>query len=188
MSTERIGVVEIKTEKITRLGDLQRGDHLAVRGQIGNIEYYHHGIYLGGIEHKVADFGGTNKMEASPRIVDILEFKGERILVRISYKNVELETPEDAARKAEELVRDRKSWGKYNLLMNNCEHFANWCVTKSVKVSFQVTKALYKAIEYLLVNPSVICASISISINTGLVSVIVPGAVVLGVACFSSLS
>ena len=114
---------------------------------MAGIEYYHHGIFLGH-DKGVADFGGANKTEARTRIVDILQFTdyGKRRLVRINYPDGQCLPPEVAAANAEKLVEDPNRWGAYDLLKNNCEHFATKCKT-GIAVSMQVIKRLREIVR-----------------------------------------
>ena len=110
--------------------------------------YYHHGIFLG---HTigVADFGTTNITidAATPRIVDILHFKGNRPLIRYIY--TKCLSPEEAARNAEDLTAEPQKWGRYDLIRNNCEHFATRCKIGRA-VSFQVLKKLRESLVFVL--------------------------------------
>ena len=128
---------------------LKRGDQIAVEGGQGGIEYYHHGIFLGH-EKGVADFGGRDKSDAKPRIVDLLQFTdyGKRRLVRINYINGQCLPSEVAADNAEKLVANPSRWGVYDLINNNCEHFAMKCKT-GIAISNQVINKLREC----LMNP-----------------------------------
>ena len=87
-------------------------------------------------------------MDAKPRIVDILQFTdyGKRRLVRINYTNDQCLPPEIAADNAEKLVENPNRWGAYDLLKNNCEHFATKCKT-GIAVSMQVINKLREVIK-----------------------------------------
>lgn len=146
MSVQQFHNIAIQSENITEYRSLKRGDQLAVEGESSGIEYYHHGIFLGH-EKGVADFGGANKKDAKPRIVDLLAFTdyGKRRLVRIIYPNNECLPPEIAAQNAEKLVVNPEHWGPYDLLKNNCEHFATRCKT-GIAISFQVISKIRECI------------------------------------------
>lgn len=96
------------------------------------MNYYHHGIFLGH-EIGIADFGADDapKTEAKPRQIDLFEFtdNGKRCLLRFIYPKGTCQEAEAAAHLAEEVVRDPNLWGPYNLIKNNCEHFATRCKT-----------------------------------------------------------
>ncbi|KAK3607993.1 hypothetical protein CHS0354_009928 [Potamilus streckersoni] len=138
--------IEIESENITEYRSLQKGDQIAVEGEMSGIEYYHHGIFLG---HRkgVADFGGNNKRDARPRIVDILQFTeyGKRRLIRLKYPSGQCLPPEVVVENAKKLVENPDRWGVYDLLNNNCEHFATKCKT-GVAVSRQVIDSIRKCI------------------------------------------
>ena len=129
---------------------LKRGDHIAVEGEVAGVKYYHHGIFLG---HNigVADFGGTNKADASVRVVDILQFtdQGRRQLIRYLYRSTECLSQEEAARNAERLAANPHMWGAYDLVKNNCEHFATRCKIGR-PVSFQVLKKLRELVPWAI--------------------------------------
>ncbi|XP_045176336.2 egg-laying defective protein 26-like [Mercenaria mercenaria] len=134
--------ISITAENITQLRSLKRGDHIAVQGEMAGVKYYHHGIFLGH-EIGVADFNGTNKMNAIVRVIDILEFigQGKRRLIRYIYKSSECLPAEEAARNAEALAANPRLWGAYDVVKNNCEHFATRCKVGRA-VSFQVASKL----------------------------------------------
>ena len=110
------------------------------------VKYYHHGIFLGH-DIGVCDFGGTNKAHSTVRIVDILEFTGQwsRQLIHYIYKDTECLPPEEAARNAEMIHANPKKWGAYDLLNNNCEHFATKCKIGQA-VSLQVLEKLKQVV------------------------------------------
>ncbi|XP_053384630.1 lecithin retinol acyltransferase-like [Mercenaria mercenaria] len=157
--------VSIEAENVTQLRLLQRGDHIAVEGEMAGVKYYHHGIFLG---HSigVADFGGTNKVTATVRIVDILEFtdQGKRLLVRYRYRRSECLPAEEAARNAEALAANPRLWGAYDLIKNNCEHFATRCKVGRA-VSFQVLQMLRKFVGLLASPATSLAASSSLSVG-----------------------
>lgn len=71
---------------------------------------------------------------------------GKRRLVRINYPNGDCLPPEIVAENAEKLVEDPNRWGAYDLLKNNCEHFASKCKT-GVAVSFQVIQKIRECLQ-----------------------------------------
>lgn len=144
---------KIQSEEITDERVLKRGDQLAVEGQNTKVEYYHHGIYLGPSKG-VADFGGDGK-QGKPRIVSLSQFtdNGKRRLTRIVYREGTCRPPEEAAQEAETLVENPDRWGPYNLIYNNCEHFATKC-----KTGYAGSKQVLKAIRDCITNPMVIIA------------------------------
>ncbi len=103
----------------------QKGDHIRVSRGI----YYHHGIYIG--DDRVIQFGSpTNELD--PNTAEVLEsslsdfLKGGTLEVA-TYNDEELKK----IRTADEIVAYAKSklgTKGYNIISNNCEHFANECV------------------------------------------------------------
>ena len=117
-------------KRIYYFSSLKRGDHLAVQGRKLFLKYLHHGIYLG-TSMKVADFGSDSytKSDAQVRKIDIFEFKGNRRLFKFIYPDGSCNAAEAAAHLSEEAVDMPEIWGPYNVLKNNCEHFATKCKT-----------------------------------------------------------
>ena len=102
-------------------------DHIRVNRGL----YYHHGIYLS--DECVVQFGGTGNdnvldpANARIIIVSLEEFLRNGTLEVREYSNEEKiikRSPQDIANYAlSQLGR-----GGYDLVKNNCEHFANECV------------------------------------------------------------
>lgn len=106
----------------------ERGDHIRVarRG------YYHHGIYIGGgevVHYSAPDGDGV---ELSPEAVTV---RRDSIRMFAAGGNVELRrfsrrerrglrSPEETAEYAERAI----GRGGYDILYNNCEHFAQECL------------------------------------------------------------
>jgi hypothetical protein len=92
-----------------------RGDHIKVR----RYGYTHHGIDLG--NGNVVHFSGESKFSASIREEPIEAFS----------KGYEIETVQKATNQNEYQIiiraRNQIGQGDYNLIFNNCEHFARWC-------------------------------------------------------------
>lgn len=109
------------------------GDHIRVdRGM-----YFHHGIYES--DDVVYHFASPIGQETSPDTAIIHTstlanfLKGGLVMVR-EYTNEEL----DKIRDPEEIIeyaRAHLGEGGYNLISNNCEHFANLCVFGESKSS-----------------------------------------------------
>lgn len=112
----------------------------------------------------MADFGGANKRDAKPRIVDLLQFTdyGKRRLIRINYINGQCLPPEVVAENAEKLVQEPSRWGAFDLLSNNCEHFATKCKT-GIAVSMQVIQKLRECITnpFMAIRYAVASSSLS---------------------------
>ncbi len=111
------------------------GDHIRVKVN----GYYHHGIYIGNDE--VVEFGHPFDMYQDHSEIRVIKSKVEEFLnggfleVR-QYSKKELKT-KFSYEKTIELALDKLGEGDYNLLYNNCEHFANFCVF-GIKESKQV--------------------------------------------------
>lgn len=89
--------------------------------------YFHYGVYVGG--GKVVHFSSKGKREMEAASADIIITtlrtfaKGDKV----SLDTLEAATfsPEEIAQRAISAIGTKK--GTYNLISNNCEHFANWC-------------------------------------------------------------
>jgi len=111
---------------------VEAGDHL-VTDRMG---YTHHGIYLGG--RKVIHYSGFSDgfRAGAVEITDINTFtQGNRTYVH-PHTNRKFSHKATIKRARERLHEDR-----YNLVLNNCEHFINWCIYGKAR-SQQVTKAV----------------------------------------------
>ncbi|XP_071137456.1 uncharacterized protein [Mytilus edulis] len=148
-------------EEITEYRRLKKGDHLAVRGDHAGIQYYHHGIFLGS-KKGVADFGGADKENAVLSFVDLMQFnnRGNRTIVRINYPPGKCLEDDVVVANAIKLVDNPGSWGPFNLLLNNCEHFATWCKTGHA-VSIQAIQKLEEGIENVMLALKVVLPQIS---------------------------
>lgn len=109
---------------------LQGGDHLAVKGRIPIVRYYHHGIFLGP-DKEVADFGSDYVpcKEINVRVVPLSEFTGRRQLFRFVYPTGCCLSPRATVNMAKEVAQTPEIWGQYHFVRNNCEHFATKCKT-----------------------------------------------------------
>ena len=107
--------------------DLYPGAHIRVK--CGS--YYHHGIYIG--DGEVVQFGLPDEVYSNPKEVKVLrstlaEFCGSAVFIEV-YKFTKKELKEK--RSDEVIIQTALSCvgdGGYNLLHNNCEHFANKCI------------------------------------------------------------
>jgi hypothetical protein len=89
--------------------------------------YFHFGVYVG--NDRVVHFSSTGGNELDSGSADIVETSFSRFA-----KNdiVLIDTSVKPTFEREEIVRRARAevgtkLGTYNLLSNNCEHFANWC-------------------------------------------------------------
>jgi hypothetical protein len=100
---------------------LTRGDHICAK-RPGGIR--HDGVYLGGGEViHMTSTPDQGKRGAHVQIGTLDNFaSGEPVTVR-RYANAD--DPEVIVRRAMSRLGD----GDYNLVFNNCQHFARWCVT-----------------------------------------------------------
>ena len=97
--------------------------------------YWHHGIRIG--ENTVIDFGGRERRKGNKKVrrVSMSEFVGER---PVGFKEVHYEPGETFNRdtiiqRAE--ARLYHGFGEYDVVSNNCEHFAVWVMTNRSRSS-----------------------------------------------------
>lgn len=127
--------------KTLNTNNLKRGDVLSVKRKLG---YKHFGVYAG--NGKVIHFSGSKKGELNPSEADIiktdLEYftRGDEFRVENKQKRFNGDL---IVRRAE--AKKGKLKGSYNLVTNNCEHFARWCETGEKK-SDQVDKVVHVVI------------------------------------------
>lgn len=119
----------------------EMGDHIRVNRGF----YYHHGIYKD--DNCIYQFAAPQGSEISPENAIIctttleLFLKGGELEV-MEYNSEELKDkrkPKEIIACAKKLVGNK--FGGYNIVTNNCEHFANYCVF-GVKRSEQVENVL----------------------------------------------
>jgi len=128
-----------------QLIDPYPGSH--IRTKMGEI--YHHGIYIGNDE--VVQFGMPGEMMQDHKKIKVLRSNMKDFLVGFLEVRVYTKKELKEKRSDEEIVRIallRVGEGNYNLLKNNCEHFAYEC-TFGVKKSDQVD-SLIKDIQEAL--------------------------------------
>jgi hypothetical protein len=111
------------------------GDHIKVKRRL---RYHHHGIDVG--QNKVIHFTGEpgKKKDASIQETSLEEFLNGRKIEIVQYS--ECFSPEETVRIAKGIAKKFLIKSKYNLVWNNCEHFARYCKTGD-KVSEQVRDA-----------------------------------------------
>jgi HRAS-like suppressor 3 len=112
----------------------RRGDHIEVRRSPG---YYHHGIYVSA--ERVIQFGGgvRDKPGATIEAVSLQEFRrGGSARVVVHAGRIETTGRHPLPDPADRIV-ERAEWllanhppGRYDLIGNNCEHMANFCVNE----------------------------------------------------------
>ena len=121
---------------------LKAGDHLITE----RLGYTHHGIYLG--KNKVIHYSGLAAgLRAGPvEVTDLIVFsQGKSTYVQ------QHESRKFSHRQTIKRARSRLSEDKYNLLLNNCEHFINWCIYGKAS-SPQVTNVVKYALSITLMN------------------------------------
>jgi len=96
------------------------GDHIKVQRRL----YWHHGIDVGdGSVIHASGEPGRLKLDAEVRRSTLAEFLRDGVAV--SVLDADALAPEMVVERALTALGDRG----YNLLFNNCEHFARWCRT-----------------------------------------------------------
>jgi len=146
-------------QKISRLNqalvnDLRPGDHIRTKGAFGFSSMSHHAIYIG--DDRIVHFTGGSDSDVSLQAKQRASIKKEHIKVILSLANQNGVQLEIVPRPSNALNRDvivqralsRVGDKGYNLLLSNCEHFAQWCVT-GVTRSDQVLSALQGPIRFL---------------------------------------
>ena len=121
---------------------LKAGDHLITE----RLGYTHHGIYLG--KNKVIHYSGLAAgLRAGPvEVTDLIVFsQGKRTYVQ------QHESRKFSHRQTIKRARSRLSEDKYNLLLNNCEHFINWCIYGKAS-SPQVANVVKYALSITMMN------------------------------------
>ena len=102
------------------------GAHL-VTPRWGNL-YTHHGVYVGGFEviHYGGFSGGGSDAVERVSLLDFSQYSDEKspgfMVIHHPESSV---SGEEAKQRAERRIGE----DEYNLISNNCEHFANWCTT-----------------------------------------------------------
>ena len=110
--------------------------------------YKHYGVYIG--HNSVIHFAGPKGHETDASMADITKTSLEDFL-----RGDLLEIQDDDGREPlpkREIIRRARSKlysckGDYNLLFNNCEHFANWCrydehTSRQVEAGINMAKIL----------------------------------------------
>jgi hypothetical protein len=113
---------------------LQTGDVIF----IDRLLYRHYGIYTG--KGRVIHYSGENSHfgnDVGVRETSLEQFAGGGKCRVVQFAENQLFSGEETVSRA----RSRLGEESYNLLFNNCEHFALWCKTGRSK-SLQVEKAV----------------------------------------------
>lgn len=127
----------------------ERGDILAVPRKNG--AYTHYGIYVGNnrVVHFSGpvgdDIGGVNTRIRKTLLKDFA--RGDTFYVQVINEKKRKFSPFEVIKRANSCVGlDEVVGGKYNFMLNNCEHFATWCVY-GVGMSHQIHKIGKKAVN-----------------------------------------
>lgn len=124
---------------------LEDGDHLAVEGGSTGLHLYdHHGIFVG---HKEGVIDFNDESGGKLRLIDISVFHDDkkRPLKRICYKSGQCLEPFKVVENAKMLLNNQTEWRKFNLIYNNCEHFATYC--KCGNATSKQTDAIQNALN-----------------------------------------
>ncbi len=107
----------------------RRGDIICKNSAYGL--YQHYGVYIG--DGEVIHFAGEKGQEIDPELADIRKttikefLNGETLYIVRERKDSSLVpfSEDEIVKRA--LSRVGRQKGKYDLVFNNCEHFAYWC-------------------------------------------------------------
>lgn len=160
-----LSAMKAKLDRLKSDHFLVPGDVIGIKRPIG---YEHYAVYAGNDEviHFAAENGdfGTPYIHKAPMddFLDgqqkffVLDFSSGRKAYKIfadtdmhrfgdsiNIKNLTVFSPEETLKRAESVIgaNEYDFKEKYNLVFNNCEHFAIWCKTGFAK-SYQVQKVL----------------------------------------------
>lgn len=117
---------------------------------------FHHGVYVG--NGQVVHFWGRVMYKSDARVmsVPLTEFEGlaNSVGSKVVVLNVASRLPRD------ETVRralSRVGAAGYNVVTNNCEHFANWCVqgvAYSAQLNYQLNRTPSDPRATLVLRPT----------------------------------
>ncbi len=96
---------------------MKPGDHIFANCGL----YAHHGIYIG--DGKVVHYAKTNAGQTKIALTSLEEFAKGRAIKIVRYEFCD--RPEVVVQRA----LSRLGVDNYDLIFNNCEHFATWCKT-----------------------------------------------------------
>lgn len=126
------------------ISSLKPGDHIAVHGERSGIRFYnHHGIFIGfaeteGVIHCVGNksfrstssSGGETNNGNQLQRCDLFEFNGRtKPIKRVIYDANQCFSPARVVETATSLLNGQTRWNTFNVISNNCEHFATYCKT-----------------------------------------------------------
>lgn len=157
------------------------GIHLKVK----RAGYTHHGVYVG--NGNVVHYSGFAEIFKKGKIelTSIDDFMGDaEDLYRVQY-------PENCAIYSDDEICERAlsrlSENNYNLVTNNCEHFATWCIT-GIERSEQVEN-VQKMTTTIVVSANVVKAMHMLYVSTAISApiVIAGGTTLPTIACGSTI-
>jgi len=165
--------IESSAAVVIKFSELKRGDHIAFGRTLG--QYDHHAIIVrvSSTEIEIIEFNHTTegsswyewltgkrklRIQKTTMTKEELEKKIEEGRVFV-YRYNELDSklkfpvekgdaPDIVIKRAESVLNADVPWDEYNVVTNNCEHFAHWCKT-GVKRSKQVETAIAIALSSL---------------------------------------
>ena len=135
--------------------DLVPGDHIAVKFQVAKqVSPWHHGIFVGktfkGREYNENMVVDNSKASKTLNITPLKKFGGESLIFRIDYEHDDMNKDircRRAYRKAAWALENLEKF-EYDLLQNNCEHFATWCCTNHSRQVLIDLLPHYKTLYY----------------------------------------
>lgn len=113
---------------------MKKGEHIYVYFRYKDFKYTHHGIYIG--DKKVIHY-----WQDKIRCTSLDKFRCRKKIHIKKYKKC------DSAEVVVKRAKKRLKEEKYNLVLNNCEHFAYYCKTgkhKSEQVEEIPTRVVYE--------------------------------------------
>ncbi|MDR0550006.1 MAG: lecithin retinol acyltransferase family protein [Deltaproteobacteria bacterium] len=118
------------------------GSHIKVARRF----YAHHGIYVGqGQVIHYTDLEPT-KVKGQVTKTTLEEFASGETPTLVKHSNPRY-SPLEVIKRAE----SRLNYDDYNIIINNCEHFCNWCVEDS-SLSMQVVELINKIVSKIPVR------------------------------------
>lgn len=118
---------------------LHAGDHLKFKGAFGYPSLYHHGVYVGNgtVVHFYAH-NAKDKGNAEIQTIPLSDFihLAKPYSIEIVRSYVPPLPPQTITQRCLSKIGDKD----YHVLLNNCEHFANWATTGQHR-SYQVEAA-----------------------------------------------
>lgn len=115
--------------------DLEPGDIIGDPRSLAGYDYEHYGVYIG--DNKVIHYMSPNNSgkAADGEVCETTldgHFDKSKVFV-LKFDKEKTFSPEETIKRAKSLIGEKK----YNLLSNNCEHFALWCKT-NIRKSYQI--------------------------------------------------